>query len=255
MMETNQVLYATLPRRIKASIIDGVVLLVLVILSPLIIGTLIGRDTGLNAIAMFTPPLLLEPFLISLLGFTLGQYIFGIQVIRLDTGGKCPLVASFARYFIKTILGSLSIAYMLFNKKHQAIHDHVAKTVVVLSRKKIVQNPEFANYGEMEQEFENDVAYTYPSILRRFGFFCIWIVVASVAFVVLLEVAALILLPEYSLDAERMPKQIEVAANLVYSIMFISLAVLASKGYMPGAKRKKKETEAAQQTPSENNWF
>jgi hypothetical protein len=76
MMETNQVLYATLPRRIKASIIDGVVLLALFILSPFIIGTLVGKDTGLSAIAMFTPPLLLEPILISFLGFTLGQYTF-----------------------------------------------------------------------------------------------------------------------------------------------------------------------------------
>src|SRR6266581_5163697 len=242
MMDTNPVLYATLPRRIKASIIDGVVLLALIILSPLIIGTLTGRDTVFNTIAMFAP-LLLEPFLISFLGFTLGQYIFGIQVVRLDTGGKCPLVASFARYFTKTLLGSLSIVYMLFSKKHQAIHDHLAKTLVVLYHKKIEQSPEFAKYGEIEQDMENDVAYTYPSVPRRFGFFCIWAVVISIVFGIVVEGAALLLLPGYTFDTEKMPKQIEIASNLLYSIIFIGLAVLASKGYLPGAKRKLKELE------------
>ena len=243
MMETNQVLYATLPRRIKASIIDGFVLLALIILFPLIIGTLVGKDTGLSAIAMFTPPLLLEPFLISFLGFTLGQYIFGIQVVRLETGGKCPLISSFARYFTKTILGSLSIAYMLFSKKHQAIHDHFAKTLVVLSLKKIEQNPEFAQYGEIEQDLENDVAFTYPSVARRFGFFCIWVVVMSIVFGILVEGAAILLLSGYTFETEKMPKQIEVASNVLYSIIFIGLAVLASKGYLPGAKRKIKELD------------
>ncbi|SRR6266568_6485564 len=243
MIDTSQVRYATLPRRIKASILDGVVLLALIILFPLIIGTLSGRDTWLNTIVMFTPPLLLEPFLITFLGFTLGQYIFGIQVVRLDNGGKCPLVASFARYFTKTLLGSLSIVYMLFSKKHQAIHDHLAKTLVVLSHKKIERNPEFASYGEIEQDLENDVTYTYPSVSRRFGFFCIWAVVTLIVFGFVVEIAALLLLPGYTLNTGKLPKQIEVASNLLYSIIFIGLAVSASKGCLPGAKRKLKELE------------
>lgn len=243
MMETNQVLYATLPRRIKASIIDGVVLLALFILFPLIVGTLVGKDTGLSAIAMFTPPLLLEPFLISFLGFTLGQYIFGIRVVRVDTGGKCPLIASFARYFTKTILGSLSVAYMLFSKKHQAIHDYLAKTLVVLSQEKIERNPEFAQYGEIEQDLENDVTFTYPSVARRFGFFCIWVVVMIIVFGILVESAAILFLPGYTFETEKMPKQIEVASNVLFSIIFIGLAVLASKGHLPGAKRKMKGLE------------
>jgi uncharacterized RDD family membrane protein YckC len=250
-MNCNQVIYATLPRRVKASIIDGFVLMGLFILFPLAIGTMTGSESGMNAIAMFAPPLLLEPFLISYLGYTLGQYILGIQVIRLDTCGKCPLVASFARYYTKILLGSFSLVYMLFSRKHQAIHDHVAKTIVVLSPKKIGQNPEFAKYGETEQDFKIDITYAYPSILRRFGIFCLWIVVASIAFGVLIEGTALLLLPGYTLDTEKMPKQVEVAANLLYSIMFLSLAIFASKGYLPGAKRRKKQIETIQEKPTD----
>lgn len=243
MIDTTQVLYATLPRRIKASIIDGVVLLTLMILSPLAMSDLLGKDTGANAIVMYMPPLLLEPFLISLLGFTLGQYIFGIQVIRVDTGGKCPLAASFLRYFAKTILGGFSMVYMLFSKKHQAIHDHLAKTLVVLSHKKIEHSPEFANYGETEQNLEEDITYYYPSAIRRFTFFCIWAVVACFVFGIVGEMAALLFIHGYTLESKKLPKVIEVISNLVYSVLFVWLAVLSSKGNLPGAKRKIKELQ------------
>jgi uncharacterized RDD family membrane protein YckC len=241
MTDTAQVLYATLPRRIKASIIDGVVLLTLMVLSPLAISALVGGDTGANAIIMYMPPVLLEPILISFLGFTLGQYIFGIQVIRVNTGGKCPLAASFLRYFAKTILGGLSMAYMLFSKKHQAIHDHLAKTLVVLSRNKIEQNPEFVNYGETENILEADVTYYYPSALRRFLIFCIWAVVASLVFGILEEIAALLFVHGYTLETKKIPKEVEVISIILYSVLFIWLADLATKGNLPGARRKKKE--------------
>jgi len=254
-MNYNQVLYSTLPRRIKASIIDSFLLLALFILCPLAIGSLTGSKTWLNGVAMFAPPLLLEPFLISYFGFTLGQFIFGIQVVRVDTHEKCPLLASFARYYIKILLGGLSTVYMLFSKKHQAIHDHVAKTLVVLSDKKIKQNPDFANYGEIEREFEKDSTYIYPSTIRRFGFFCIWFIVACIVLAIFIETSALLLMPEYTLETEHLPKQIEMAVDFIYSIMFISLAVLASKGSLPGAKRKKKKNEVPQETPTEKNWF
>ncbi len=247
MMDNNQVLYATLPRRIKASIADGIQALLALNLHFFFPDYRYSGRKGhwvkCNG-DVHSRFLKLEPFLISFLGFTLGQYIFGIQVVRLgNRWEKCPLISSFARYFTKTILGSLSIAYMLFSKKHQAIHDHFAKTLVVLSHKKIEQNPEFAQYGEIEQDLENDVAFTYPSVARRFGFFCIWVVVMSIVFGILVEGAAILLLPGYSFETEKMPNQIEVASNVLYSIIFIGLAVLASKDISPGAKRKIKELD------------
>lgn len=201
--------------------------------------SLTGENSGLNGIAMFFPPLFLEPMLISYLGFTVGQYFFGIQVINADTDGKCSLVVSFLRYILKILLGGFSLVYMLFSNKHQAIHDIAANTLVILSHKKIEKNPEFIEYGDVEQNLENDQNYQYPSAVRRFIFFCIWIVVASVIFGVIVELSALMFVPDYTLDTEELPKHIDIATNVLGSMLFITIAVLASKGQLPGAKRKK----------------
>jgi uncharacterized RDD family membrane protein YckC len=241
----NEVLYSSLPRRIKAGIIDGVILLALFTLCPVIIGKLMGSNSRINGLVMFIPPLLLEPFLISYLGFTVGQYVFGIRVLRSDTGKNCPLITSFARYYIKILLGGFSMVYMLFSKKHQAIHDHVAKTIVVLSETRIYKNPEFAEHGEREQNFEGD--YIYPSSIRRFGFFLIWLIPVFIGYGLIIEGIALLILPGYTLETEKLPHEIEYASDIIGSIIFIALAVVAAKGYLPGAKRKKLESKVPEQ--------
>ncbi len=238
-MANNQRLFATLPRRLKASIIDGIILLSLFIISLLAIGAVIDNETVLKPIAILAPVLLIEPLLITYLGFTIGQYIFGIQVVRVTGHSKCPLLVSFVRFYTKILLGSLSLVYMLFSKSRQAIHDHLAKTIVVLSKRKLEMTPEFAEHGESEQILEEE--YTYPTPIRRFGLFVLWYVVVSIVFGILIEAVALLTVPEYSIDTDKLPESIDTASGFVLSILFFVLAVLAAKGYLPGAKRKRKE--------------
>ena len=243
-MDPYKDIYATLPRRVKASIIDGIVLFALFILIPMAVGTFDNNETPIKAILMFAPLFLLEPFLITYWGCTLGQYIFGMQVVRIDTRLKCPLLVSFARYYTKLLLGSLSLIYMLFSGKHQAIHDHLTKTIVLLSSKKIERNPEFASQGVSEQIFEVD--YVYPSPLRRFGIFVLWYILVSILWGILIEGTALLALPGYTIDTETLPKHIDTAVDFLSAIIFILMAILASKGYLPGAKRKKREIDTTE---------
>ena len=66
--------------------------------------------------------------LVSLLGTTVGQKIFGIRVIRLD--GSVPGIAS---GFIRTLLLMLVIPAVIFDADRRGFHDIAARTAVVRS--------------------------------------------------------------------------------------------------------------------------
>lgn len=234
---TTSELYASLPRRIKAGIVDTVIVLFLFIILPVSIQVLIPDENIFSVFFMYSPILILEPILISYLGATIGQYLFGVEVVRKKDYGKCPILLSFARYFTKIIFGSFSVVYMLFSRRHQAIHDHLAGTLVILSRKRVKTNPDFASYGEQEQFSGSE--YVYPSALRRFFVFIVWYIIASILFGILFEIFVLAVIPEYSADTESYPEAIDIASNLLISMIFIGLAILAAKGQLFGARRRK----------------
>jgi uncharacterized RDD family membrane protein YckC len=203
----------------------------------MVIGTFLHEDTPITVFAMFAPILFLEPILVAYLGATLGQRCFGMEVIRIDTRSKCPFHIAFFRYLAKAVLGSISVVYMLFSKKHQAIHDHFANTLVLISQRKLDKNPSIEKYGEYEQTLDHN--YFYPSAIRRFIFFIVWYVFAIILLAIVLEVGAILTIPGYSLESDELPELFDNIISIIFAIIFITLAVFASKGYLPGARRKK----------------
>lgn len=236
-MDSNQDIFASLATRIKAGVIDGFILLSLFIFIPVTIEAIISDDVPFKGIAMFAPIFLLEPLLVAFLGATIGQSIFGLKVVRIDTRCNCNLFISYIRYFAKTILGGISLIYMLFSKKHQAIHDHLANTVVIISQKKLDENPQLIKYGETEQTLNH--GYSYPSARRRFIFFIVWYIFISIFLGMVFEFGAIISIPGYTLESDELPYFLDNILSIVLAIVFISLGVFASKGLLPGARRKK----------------
>ncbi len=84
---------------------------------------------------------------------TIGKKIVGIQVVKYD-GERIDFKQASLRYFVSLISTTLILPYLsiVFTKRKQAIHDMLAKTVVVdaiTSTKDILQNSE--NFNEQEQ--------------------------------------------------------------------------------------------------------
>lgn len=231
-------IYATFPRRIKATIIDSVVVILFFAFLPVAVAQVTGTDSSLNGIMMFTALLLLEPILITYFGCTLGQHLLSIKVVMVSDGSRCPLLLSFLRYILKTVLGSISLMFMLFTQKHQAIHDRAVGTIVLLSEKKIQKDANFARFGEPENTLDDK--FTYPSSMRRFAIFLFWFIIFYFVTGVAVQVLLLLLLPGYTLDTGKLPKYVEVILTVVYAVGMVLLAVLASRGHLRGAKRRKK---------------
>ncbi len=75
-----------------------------------------------------------EPICVSFF-CTLGQKITGIRVRRLGTLKKIPFPFAFVRYFLKILLGLISLFAIIFSKERRAIHDFASGSIVVLANK------------------------------------------------------------------------------------------------------------------------
>jgi uncharacterized RDD family membrane protein YckC len=123
--------YPTLTRRYVSSLIDG-----LLLIAMLIVGALLLQGEGLATarVAVFIFVFLAYEPLLTSQGLTLGQYLTGIRVRRLDdVTRRIPLYAAYIRYLVKIPLGFVSFLTMSFNERQRAIHDFAAGSVVVMS--------------------------------------------------------------------------------------------------------------------------
>lgn len=122
--------YPLLIKRIQALFIDGALLL-----TTLIIVMILSEESP-NAITirivMFTVISLLYEPLLTTYASTLGQKVIGIRVRDVkDPSKRISLLNSYARTFVKDLLGWLSFVTIHFNPGHRAIHDLVASSVMV----------------------------------------------------------------------------------------------------------------------------
>lgn len=172
--------YPRFSRRVAAVVVDSMIYLVLFI--ALAVGL---AHTGFHfalkiAIAGFVL-LLMEPILVSSTGASLGQHWRGLKVLRADTGANLELPRAFLRYILKTILGLYSLVLILLTKRHQAVHDWIAGSVVVL------KNPEaFAEQDVLGERMPQAAGFEYPTALRRvlciIGYNVVWLVALVTVF-------------------------------------------------------------------------
>lgn len=122
--------YPSILRRYLSSLIDGLFILGIFIgLSYLLQQNNQVVDSTRIAI-FFLLFLCYEPICVSFF-CTLGQKITGIRVRRVGTLEKIPVPFALIRYFLKIILGFISLFTIIFSKKRRAIHDYASGSVVL----------------------------------------------------------------------------------------------------------------------------
>lgn len=125
----------SIPSRVKSTVIDGVIILVLMFLAAQIFDAVPNTPVWSKKLA-FVLVLLYEPILTSSVG-TLGQRIMNIQVIHhrkvMEEGVDVPinLFSSILRYLAKITLGWLSLITISFNDEKRAIHDILSGSLMV----------------------------------------------------------------------------------------------------------------------------
>ncbi len=154
-------MYARLPTRIRALLIDSIVLTVVFVLSVLLVSIIAFENEYTGTIIAFIPVIIIEPLMLYFLGGTVGHNVLGLRVCSSPTGNNLNLFAASIRTILKLILGFPSLVFVLTTRKHQAIHDLASNAVVIV--KDIQNKPSYMGVPERVKD-EN---YHYPSAGRR----------------------------------------------------------------------------------------
>jgi uncharacterized RDD family membrane protein YckC len=129
-----QIEYPLLIDRIKSTLIDSVLLIVLMFCFSLILNNF--KDTpDWVRIFLFTLIFIIYDPLCTSLGCTLGNYIVGLRVRRKkDLSEKINIFQAIIRYALKVLLGWISFLTINANKERRAIHDLVVGSIVIVKR-------------------------------------------------------------------------------------------------------------------------
>jgi uncharacterized RDD family membrane protein YckC len=125
-------LYPGIIERVKASLIDYVVILIIMIFVGNLFAMFEEVSEGTRMIAFVLVFGFYDPLFTSLNGGTLGHSIIGIRVVKDDDSGKnISFPFAIVRYILKVLLGSISLLTISSSEKRRAIHDMAVNSLVV----------------------------------------------------------------------------------------------------------------------------
>ncbi len=122
--------------RVKAVIVDSIILIILIVITTDIFSSFDNVPNIAKIIAFVFIFCLYDPLFTSLLGGTVGHKAIGIRVKRANNPEKNILFhIALLRYIIKGGIGWISLLTVSGNEKRLAIHDSLAGSIVIYSNK------------------------------------------------------------------------------------------------------------------------
>ena len=125
-------IFPSLVTRVKALMIDLVVILCIFSLASLIIDKFDQTPIFVRVLIFIFCIYLYEPLLITLYGGTIGHHLVKIGIRKVNhPEKKINLLQASVRFITKYIFGWLSFITVTFNRRKRAIHDMVSRSIVL----------------------------------------------------------------------------------------------------------------------------
>ena len=230
----NTIAYPRLLKRVRAALIDSILVPLVMFGMVIMGGALEVSNLYGKALFLLLPIFILEPGLVSYTGGTIGHHLQGIQVRKKDGSGNINFFAATIRFVVKVLLGWLSFIFVLTTRKHQALHDVIANSIVTH------RNPTGLPAYEVLAERDADGTYNYPATWRRVLVIAVYWVAASFVLILLTYLA----LSEnclYGRGCTTLDHVIQVCMNLIWLISIGWLTVRGWTGRLYGCRRRLRE--------------
>jgi uncharacterized RDD family membrane protein YckC len=231
----DDLLYPSVPARIKAGVIDAV-LLAAVMAAALVVYTLIGYETQLIILFVVAVFLLYEPLFVSYRGATVGHRLMGFQIIDGTTKRTLSFTRSFVRFFLKTVLGIVSIVAAYLDKREQFLHDRIVGSRAILATV-AVDRLDSSEERFVAAKAEAASRFALPSLTRRIVIVVLYCVLGFIA----TSLIAYTIFPQCA-DEPRPPlarcDKVEEATGAVAIVIVLAALVAGLKGNLPGARKR-----------------
>ena len=227
-------LYARLSRRVRAIVIDGLIYTILLAGSLLLLDALEAGRALITATAMLCILFLLlyEAVLVSRRGATIGHRYANCRVIDLRNGENPSFLRAWGRFWVKSIAGVLAFIFMPLTRRHQALHDMVFGTAVIIA------DPSTAESWQYVQERSPDALYVPVPVWRRITVIIAYSVAGFLGYgviLLLIQSPACVNLNECT-GADRLRSTVLGYAWVGSQVLWIILGWL---GRLPGARAKR----------------
>jgi uncharacterized RDD family membrane protein YckC len=225
-------IYPRLLRRVRAALIDFVVFVALFFIWVFALALLQNAHPALRISLLIAALLALEPGLVAWTGGTIGHHAMGLRIRDAEREANIGFLRASIRAVVRALLGWVSFAFVLVTKKHQAIHDYVSSTVVVLREPTDV----YAHERLPERVLET-AGYILPSKVRRTIVVLLYCVVT---FFVVSGISALGL--SESCQSGGSCTAVDEAASIAISVGWLALLVtiifFGARGKLYGCRRR-----------------
>jgi len=136
MTTTMNIQYANLPERVKAAFIDSIILILLMYMCSEIFALFESVSNAWRISASIFIFILYDPIFTSTFGGTIGHSFINIAIKKEDSPEQnISFFTALLRFIFKAVLGWVSLLTTTGNDKRKAIHDYVAKSIVIYIKK------------------------------------------------------------------------------------------------------------------------
>ncbi len=241
-------IYSRLIRRIRAVLIDSVIAILVIYSWWMTLPLFDDHSTFIKLAYPFIIWVVLDPIMVSRAGYTPGHYVMGLMVQDAGTAkniGVMGLMAQDAgtaknigllrailRSLLRTLTGWWSFIFVLTTNKHQALHDLLVGTVVVL------RNPETLPQSEhVAERLQDENNFIYPSGIRRI-FVIVLYLILSANIIELLNALAILGVCTNESYCRDSKKIIPYVTSTLWFCSVVGIIVYGWRGQIFGARRK-----------------
>ncbi|MET2984992.1 RDD family protein [Aureibaculum conchae] len=128
--------YALLPNRVKAAVIDSIILIGMIFLASETLALFDNVPNYVRIIVFVLFFILYDPIFTTIYGGTIGHSKMNLSVRNAQNPeNKINFIRALFRFIFKATLGWFSFLTISGNEKRQAIHDFVGNSIVIEDEK------------------------------------------------------------------------------------------------------------------------